>query len=199
MPLVASEADKVYLAVETVEKWRQRLSALISGDVPKNASRTDLKNWADAVQAIARDPDASSTLEAATFEDGQRNVRASFSFSTTEARKIEKVIDAEFERLEERKQADYVRVLMVFTRSDVGDAPVGKPSGERVVIEEISEKPLAITYGSALAEERVKHEIRESDENIYKKGFNVDVKVQSRAGKAVAYSITHVHEVIDLP
>jgi predicted nucleic acid-binding Zn ribbon protein len=68
-----------------------------------------------------------------------------------------------------------------------------------VVISEISEKPLAITYGSELAEERIKHEIRESDDNIFKKGFNVDVKLQLSGGRPVAYSIMHVHDIIELP
>ncbi|MEL7150156.1 MAG: hypothetical protein AAGK71_05450 [Pseudomonadota bacterium] len=199
LPLVAAEADKIFLAIETVERWRARAESLVKEIVPEGATKSDLKHWAGAVEGIARDPEASATLEAATFEDGKRQVKATFTFRSSEARQIENVIDGEFERLDKRKQADHERVLMVFTRSDVGDAPVGKPSGERVLIEEISEKPLGVTYGSELAEERVKHEIRESDENIYKKGFNVDVKVQSRAGKPVAYSILHVHEVIELP
>lgn len=199
LPLVVSEADKVFVAVEFVRKWEGRLKSLASGIVPKNASKSDLKRWANAVESIARDPNASSVLEAATFEDGKREVRASLTFSSREARQIEDTIEGEFKRLEEKASADNERVLMVFTRSDVGDSPVGQRSGERVVIEEISSKPLAITYGSELSEQRIKHEIRESDENIYKKGFNVDVKVQSRGNKPVAYSIMNVHDIIDLP
>ena len=199
LPLITAEADRIILAIEVVEKWRTKVSSLLDGVIPEDSSKSDLKAWANAVEAIARDPDASSTLEAASFEDGKRQVRASITFNTNEAIKMERVIDAEFERLEESKHADHERVLMVFTRSDVGDAPLGKRSGERVLIQEISEKNLAITYGSELAEERIKHEIRESDENIYKKGFNVDVKVQYTGSRAVAYSIMHVHDVIDLP
>lgn len=115
------------------------------------------------------------------------------TFNTKDAREITKTIEGEFKRLDESRSVDFERVLLVFTRSDVGDARVGQRSGERVVIEEISTKPLAITYGSELAEERIKHEIRESDDNIYKKGFSVDVKVQNRGMKPVAYSIMHVH------
>jgi len=50
-----------------------------------------------------------------------------------------------------------------------------------------------------LAEQRIKHEIRETDDNIYKKGFTVDVKLQSVGGRTVAYSILTVHDVVDLP
>lgn len=199
LPLVISESERIILAIEVVEKWRSNLSSLFEGVIPEGARRTDLKNWADSVESIAKDPRASSTLEAATFEDGKRDVRASFTFNTNQARQITNVIDAEFERLDETKHADFLRVLMVFTRSDVSDSPIGKRSGERVLIDEISDKSLAITYGSELAEDRIKHEIRESDDNIYKKGFNVDVKVQSSGTRPVAYSIMHVHDVIDLP
>ena len=39
----------------------------------------------------------------------------------------------------------------------------------------------------------------DAEENIYHKGFVVDVNLQTRGGKPVAYAITHVHQVIDLP
>lgn len=199
LPLVVTEADKIFVAIEFVEKWGDRLTKLMRGVVPEGSSKSDLKRWADAVENIARDPNASATLEVATFEDKKREIRASLKFNTKEARQIQATIEGEFRRLEEDKSADHERVLLVFTRSDIGDARVGKPSGERVVIEEISSRPLAITYGSELSEQRLKYEIRESYENIYKKGFSVDVKVQTRGGKPVAYSILNVHEVIDLP
>lgn len=199
LPLVAAESEKIFAAIDFVKKWESRFKELLSGVIPKNASRTDLKRWADATENIARDPNASSTLEVATFKDGKRQVEASFTFRTSEARQIEKVIDGEFKRLDEKNDSDFQRVLMIFTRSDVGDAPLGRKSGERVFIQDISDKSLAITYGSELAEQRIKHEIRESDENIYKKGFNVDVKVQTKGTRPVAYSIMHVHDVIELP
>ena len=60
-------------------------------------------------------------------------------------------------------------------------------------------KALALTYGSQMAEERVRHEIRDDEYNVYKKGFVVDVNVQKRNGKPVAYSVTHVHQIVVLP
>lgn len=87
---------------------------------------------------------------------------------------------------------------MVFTRSDINNAEVGKRSGERVKIEELSPKSLALMYSSSLAEERIKHEIREADENVYKRGFVVDVKVTLLNGAPVAYAVTSLHGVIDL-
>ena len=198
IPLIASEADKVFVAVEFVKKWQTRLTMLAQGIVPEGSTKGDLGRWAKSVEAIARDPMASSTLEAATFVDGKRDVLAHFTFRTSEARRIQDTIEGEFRRLDDEKSADHVRVLMTFTRSDVADAPVGRRTGEKVVIEEISTRPLAITYGSEIAEQRIKYEIREGDDNIYKKGFVVDVKVQYRGSKPVAYSILHVHDIVDI-
>jgi hypothetical protein len=77
--------------------------------------------------------------------------------------------------------------------------PVGKRSGEPVQIEDISEKELPLIYASDLAEQRIKHEILEVEDNVFKKGFVVDVNVETRGGRPVAYRATNLHQVIDLP
>ena len=40
--------------------------------------------------------------------------------------------------------------------------------------------------------------MRNTDENIYRKGFVVDVNEQTKGGKTVAYAVVHVHQIIDL-
>jgi len=50
-----------------------------------------------------------------------------------------------------------------------------------------------------MAERQIKSEIRDADDNIYKKGFIVDANVQMRLGRIVGYAVTNVHQVIDLP
>jgi len=56
-----------------------------------------------------------------------------------------------------------------------------------------------LIYGSALAEESIKAEIR-SEESIYNKGFVVDINVQILPnGNPAAYSVTDLHQIIDLP
>ncbi len=199
LPIIATHAEQVFLAVEFVEKWKDRIEKLASGIVPEKFTRSELKTFAGAVEAIARDPHASSTLEVATFEDGERQVKAAFKFHTKEAQAVERTIEGEYRRLEAELDETHHRVLMIFTRSDVGDAPKDRRSGERVVIPQISERDLPIIYASDLAEQRVKHEIREADDNIYKKGFSVDVSVLHRNSKAIVYRVLNVHEVVDLP
>jgi hypothetical protein len=199
LPIIATHAEQVWQTVQFVKKWGERISSLAGGVVPSGFGKSDLKIFADATAAIARDPNASSTLEAATFEDGKREVRAAFKFSTKQAKIVNQTIEGEYRRLEDSSSDTHLRVAMYFTRSDVKDAPKDKRSGERVIVPEISGKDLPIIYASDLAEQRVKHEIREADDNIYKKGFEVDLLIVKRGEKPIVYKITHVHSVFDLP
>ena len=206
IPLVAAAApfvaqmDQVIIVEQFVRTWGHRITALAQGKLEGWLPvKSELKVLTDATEAIARDPNATSTLEAVTFEDGKRQVRAAFKFSTQEAKSAQATIDTVHRELEKPNDADHKRVLMVFTRTDVGNAIVGKRSGERVKIEEVHSKPLALMYASELAEERLKHEIREAEENVYKKGFVVDVNVRFVNGKPSVFAVTNVHEVIDLP
>lgn len=198
-PAVAASLEQLGQAVDFVNTWADRLTKLKDGLVPEGLSKSELRTFTDAMQAVASDPNANQLLEAATFEDGKRQVKAAFKFTTSDARAIEKTIEGEFKRLEQQTERVHERVLMYFTRSDIGNAPIEKRSGERAIISAISEKDLPIMYASELAEEKIKHEIREPDENIYKKGFNVDVSVQFRGDKAIVYKVLSVHQVIDLP
>jgi hypothetical protein len=165
-----------------------------------NATAAQLKDFGDQVAAVA-DVEGSS-LEVAAIEvvDGEKITRAAFKFDTSEAREIRDNIDRHRRDMERKTDVQHPRVVMVFTRSDVGDSKIGKHSGERVRIDSIApKKKLPLIYASDLAEKTIKHEIREAEDNIYKKGFVVDVNVEVRAdGKPIGYRVTDVHQVIDV-
>jgi len=198
-PAIAASVVQIGQAIDFVNQWKERLRKLSSGIIPVGMTRSELSTFTKAVEAVARDPKATQTLEVATFEDGKREIRASFKFSTLDARHITETIEGEFKRLDKPTDEIENRVLMYFQRSDIGDAPLEKRSGERVVIPEISSKDLPIMYASKLAEERIKDEIRKPDENVFQKGFSVDVSVQRKGDKPVVYKIIGVHDVFDLP
>jgi hypothetical protein len=196
-----SDIEKALVVDKFGRIWGTRFRALLTMRKEKQTpnTRSELKDWSDAVAAIARDRNGSATLEAAVFEDGRKKIKAAFKFNTRQARTAQKVIEDRQRQLEKKEHADHSRVLMRFTRSDIGDVNVGRPSGERIVIEDISDKPLALIYASEMAENRIKHEIREADENVFKKGFVVDVNVRSIGGRPIAYAVKNVHQIIDLP
>ena len=184
---------------EFVERWRGRLGHYFKkGGRDPEATKSDLKDWHNTVAAIARDPQGSLKLEAAYYEDGKQNIKAGFKFTTKEARVAEQEIETHKKEIESKSSADHERALMIFVRPDIRVQDTGKRSGELAVIETISDKPKPIIYASNLAEQQIKYEIAQQ-ESVFKKGFVVDVNVELRRGKPVAYRITNLHQVIDLP
>ena len=165
------------------------------GGRDEGACKGDLSDYLRTVQAVAHDPAGSLSL--AVYEDGSQ--RVAFKFDTREAKEAEHNPLEHRTELDQTTDADHKRVLMAFKRTNVAHATTGKRSGELVEIETLHNKALPIVYASALAEERIRHEIADADENVYKKAFDVDVNVEIRAGKPVAYRLVSVHDVIDLP
>lgn len=191
--------DQVVIVTTFLGMVGATLRKYINGSRNYGAGKSDIQDYLGTVRAIANDSNGRAVIESATYEQGVLRKRVEFTFTTEEAREAAKHIEYHKQDLDRVASADHPRVLMLFKRSDIGSAEIGKRSGERVIIEAISPKDLPLVYASPLAEERIKHEMRTSDENIYKKGFWVDVNVQTRGGRTIAYAVTEVHSIIDVP
>jgi hypothetical protein len=185
-------ANDLYKFVETYGGKLKRYFK--KGGRDPEASKGDLNDYLKTVAAVAHDTNAS--LDLAVYENGKQ--RVAFSFTTQDARRAELNLIEQKAELERTTDADHKRVLMMFTRTNLGHAKAGARSGERVRIEAIHGRDLPIVYASTLAEERIRHEIAEADDNVYKKAFDVDVNVEERDGKPIAYRIVGVHDVIDI-
>lgn len=203
LPSVASLIglmDQTMIVEQFIRLYGNRLAPYFQqGGRLEDTSRTELTEFMGQMAAVARSKNGKGEIRAVAYEDGKRDVRAAVVFNATQAATATKEIEKHRQELTNESSADHERVLMVFKRSDVGDTELGVRSGEQVIIEELSDKRLPLIYGAALAEERIKDQMRRTEENIYYKGFVVDVKVTTKAGRPVAYSVTHVHQIIDLP
>jgi hypothetical protein len=197
---VIEPIEQIAITHEFIRYYGSKLKAYFKlGGKDEDATRSDLRDFMGAVTAIANDPNGRASIEAVAFEDGKKRIKAAIKFNTSEAKRAQHQIEAQQRQLEKRDHADYERVLMVFTQANIKAPPVGKKTTERVKIEAISDRDLPLIYASALAEQRIKHEIQEADENVFKKGFIVDVNVETVGGRPVAYRVTNSHQVIDLP
>jgi hypothetical protein len=194
-----SYADHIMILEDFIKRWGGRLTALIKNDVPKGEleSPPQLNDFLKAVRSISADPKGNHRLEAAVYEDGQRKVRAAFKFSAIEARTAEQNIEDRKRHLAKPDVEPVRRVLMIYTRTDVHDAVINKKSGEKALIRDISPKEHAVMYASELVEQEIRSQIREADENVYKRGFVVDVIAQKAGDRILAYSITAFHSVIE--
>lgn len=192
--------DKVQIFSKFVDSVKNRLGPYFKpGGRTGDATKGDLSDWLKATQAIAHDKNGNARLEAAVFEDGERKVRAAFTFTTPEAREAERQIGDHKAEMEAQSDADHKRVLMRFVRPSIEKVASHKRTGERALIEAVHAKPLAIVYASDLARERIQHEMKEGDANIFRLLFDVDVNVEMSQGKPVAYRIMAVHDITDAP
>jgi hypothetical protein len=200
LPSVIAAMDQLLIVERFVSIYGRRLNVFFSDNASgSHDSRSDLKDFMGQVAAIANDPNGKSAIEAVYFEGDEKRVKAALKFNTSQARTATRAIEERRTALENKSDADYQRVLMVFYQSNIKDTTLGVRTGERVLIEDISPDDRPLIYASKLAEEQIKHEIREAEDNVYKKGFIVDVNVELRRGKPIGYRVTNLHQVIDLP
>jgi hypothetical protein len=200
IPVIISEMEQVLIVEQFVRTYGARLGAYLSGRRDPAASDSDLKDFMGSIEAIANDPNGKGAIKAAYFEHGEKQIRAAIEFDTRQAQTARETIEEHRREIEyQGGSAEHKRVLMTFSQSNIKDVGLGKRTEERVAIEEISPRELPLIYASDLAERQIKHEIRDVDENVFKKGFIVDVNVQIKDGKPVGYRVTNLHQVIDLP
>jgi|SRR5581483_722671 len=199
-PDMVTTIEQINAINEFVHTYAQKLKTYFKkGGELAGASRSDLKDFMGSVAAIANDPDGKASLDAVVYEDGKKKVRAALKFTSKQAHRAVQQIEIHQKKLERKANTDFTRVLMVFKEANVKSPPVGKRSGEWVQIESISDKELPLIYASDLAEQKIKHEISQAEDNVFKKGFVVDVNVETKGGRPAAYRVTNLLQVIDLP
>lgn len=179
--------------------FSKRLRNLISGNFIKDASKSDIKEIGETIRAVSNDANGTMQIESVTYENNQETTKLEIKFNAFEGRQAVETLNAQKRELDAIEHVDYQRVLMVFERSAKSGKDIGRSTGELVVIDQVSEKPKALIYASESAEQIIKTEIRDAPDNVYKKGFVVDANVRKSGTRVVAYAVTHVHQVIDLP
>jgi hypothetical protein len=178
--------------------FSKRIRTLMGGEFIPNASKGDIEEIGKTVRALSKDAGGEMRLERVAYEKGVLQKRLLLEFGTAQARRAEETLAEQTKVIDAVSHVDYSRKLMTFERSRKSDTDLEKPTGELVIIEEVVPQPKALIYGSDLVEQQIKHEIREADDNIYKKGFIVDANARLRAGRIIGYVVTAVHQVIDL-
>jgi hypothetical protein len=197
---LADGMQQIMAVEDFVKRYGGRLLAYRRvGGRAEDMTKSALEDFNRQVAAIAHHPKSKLSVAAIEIKNGDHHVRAAFEFDTGEARVIQEQVEIHKYEIEHQTGHLHERVLMTFTRSDVRTTAVGKRSGEQVRIEDISHRSMPIIYASDLAERQIKYEITEAEDNVYKKGFVVDVAVERRQGRVVAYRIMHLHQIIDLP
>lgn len=197
--LAIAHMDQLLILEQFVTQYGQRLGRFFtSGGRLPGASKKELSDFMGQVTAIANDPNGSAEILAAVYEDRARQVKATLRFKSSEAKTAVREIEAQKQEMESRTAADHERVLMRFVRPSIEKVSSHKRTGERALIEAVHAKPLAVVYASDLAREKIQHELREGENNIFRLLFDVDVNVELSQGTPIAYRIVAVHDITDI-
>ncbi|MBB4660262.1 hypothetical protein [Parvularcula dongshanensis] len=105
---------------------------------------------------------------------------------------------AQLQRKPDVTHETHEQVIMRFWQTNVGDGKRGRRSGHKVVIPALTDQPRPIVYQSDYAEERIKHEIAEAEDNIYRKGFLVPLIYEHYGERLLVYHLVEVHAVFDV-
>jgi hypothetical protein len=158
-----------------------------------NATKKDLKDFRDVVEAVANDPNGSLLLEARS-KKGIFSEETVFRFDTAQARVAREEIALHEAELSRREGNDLKNVLMTFYQPNLSDAD---KSGEKAIVEATgSRRPLAVHWVSDLAKGAIKTDLR--DGKAFKLGFYVDVTVDRVNGRPAVYQITGYHGTVEL-
>ncbi|MCB2112192.1 MAG: hypothetical protein KDD85_01440 [Parvularculaceae bacterium] len=203
------EVDIITHAIDMMDKglivggfaalFSKRIRKFVTGQFQGNETKKAGRWVADIVKSVAKDPNGSLALKKIDVAEGPDHAQVIVEFNTQEAQQAltnatRLVLGPETPEEENRFRQ---RVIMRFTRPDFFDADVNKSTGERVIIDEISERPLPLIYASELAEDKIKSVIRER--RIFKLGFNVDVYEHRIGDKLKGYKLVEVHQIFELP
>lgn len=198
-------AITIMASANTVHQFVERYGKLLKFYKKKGARDPDISlgqlgEVVDQVSAIASDPKAFLEIAAIEYENGEQRARVALKFTARDAREIRDNARDHLREKERTANATHPRVLMTFAQSRKKSSKLGtKRTGDRVIIEKIAPgRDLPLVYASPMAEAAIKQHIREAQENVYLKAFDVDVNVELVGDKPIAYRVTHLHEVIDL-
>ena len=199
LPNIINDLEASPVLAGFIHVLKGKFNALGKGTFLKNTGRSDLQSIAKSIRAISKDSDATAIF---SHVEENRLLRTrketKFFIDTKQARKMEETVDRQIAEYDRPEESLHRRVLMTFTRADIDDAKIERKSGELVLIEEISERPLPLIYQSELTEQKIKSEIRGGN-SVFHKGFVVDVYVRTVRGKPAAYAVASLDDIIDLP
>ena len=161
------------------------------GDKPKLTQR-ELKNYKDVFAITAGDNKGKTEIGA--IETGNKeNIFNNCTFNYFESNAAQNQIERAEKELKDSEPSEkiYERQLMTIFQMR---GNMGTDTGNRAIVDNLSSKSFPVVFET----DELKREILNNDENPTKKGFLVDVIIQTIGGKPAVYKIIRLHEIISL-
>jgi len=160
-----------------------------SDEKPTEFTSNDYRELSQIVNPVAND-NASQINISATINN---HIENQFNISSLEANAVQNVIDKAIKELKVPELANDIKTKVLLkwwqTRTDVK-----AKAGNKGVIDELSDKPMNITFEDENLNEEMLHKDYNPNETVYV----VDVKLQTVSGKLVAYKVVKLHETFEI-
>lgn len=169
---------------------KSAINYFLNGDGDKpNLSPNDYKDFSTILSPVAKDN--GSQFNISTTING--NVELHLNINSTESNALQNLFKQEYDKLKVPEQSDDTKKSMLLTwfqaRNDIKSK-----IGNKGVIDELSKKPLNITFES----DELKEEILHSNLNPFNTVYVVDVKIQTVQEVPVAYKVIKLHEHFEI-
>lgn len=150
---------------------------------------TDYKDFSTILNPVSKD--VGSQFNISTTING--NVELHLNLNSTETNALQNIFKKELEQLKIPEQTDETNQSVLMTWFQARNDPKSSV-GNKGVIEDISKKPLNITFET----EEIKEKMLHSDINPFNTAYVVDVKIQTIQDKPAAYKVVKLHDFFDI-
>lgn len=191
--------DNYLIFRDFVHHFGIKFSALqVPGGRIDETSVKELKELSHIAE-LATAAGSSADLEALEYqsETKGRKSAAKLTFRPKEARTVLENAQDQIREISGGTSDRHDGVLMRLHQTNLDQPSADRSSGEKGIIEAISDHPRRLVYANDLSGQRIKGAWSEG-QSPYELGFTVDVDVQTVNGKPRAYRITAVHDVFPL-
>lgn len=185
MPVAMAIADNIDPIVKFVGfiKTAYGYYSKLKGSKPEYTVQT-LKNLDSIVEPVAKDNNAQMVIAAINAENVIIN---NYTINTDSANAAQNRMREEIQALETPQAKPYTKVVMALHQA-VNGAP---NSGDKGIIESISQKPLKIIW-----DDNFKSQAVQTETNFFNIAFVVDCEVHTVRGIPTAYKILKIHDTI---
>lgn len=159
----------------------------------------ELRDFTRMAETVAGDAAGNTEFTACEYisETAERKVQARVILKSKEASRIVENANSQLREITGGEPNRQNGVLMRLFQTNIGEATPDRSSGEKGIIEAITDAPRRLIYASEIAGQRIKGAWTDEG-NPYDLGFVVDVDVQMINGRPRAYRIMEVHDVFPL-
>lgn len=154
---------------------------------PLEVVKNTLQNASNILEPVAKDSGAQMNIGAVNVNG---DITVNVKLDSLEANAIQNFAKREMEKLKEPDTGIHSRVLMYLyqARNDLASQ-----AGDRTIIESISTSAIKTIF----LNDRIKSKILHDEPNPFKKGFIVDVSVETIQGIPKVYKVIDLYDTVD--